>query len=147
VIVHERVAKYFDEQMLACGLTYYAHPTACAAAVETLKIYEEERMFENASRLGPVLRTELDLVASRISPETFVRSLGLLGCLEIEAPLERWQALARELEIRKLSLHVEGKRGTAIFSPPLCITEEELVVGMRAFGDAAVAAFGARGPA
>jgi hypothetical protein len=68
----------------------------------------------------------------------------LLGALEIEAPLTAWQALGRELSSRKLSLHVDGKRGTAIFSPPLCITEQELVTGMRAFGDAAVAAFGPR---
>ena len=33
VIVHERVAKHFDERVLACGLTYYAHPTGCAAAL------------------------------------------------------------------------------------------------------------------
>jgi hypothetical protein len=43
-----------------------------------------------------------------------------------------------------VSLHVDAKRGTAIFSPPLCITEQELVTGVRAFGDAAVAAFGSR---
>ena len=36
---------------------------------------------------------------------------------------------ARQLAARKLSLHVDGKRGTAIFAPPLCITEAELVAG------------------
>ncbi|HEY0195864.1 MAG TPA: aminotransferase class III-fold pyridoxal phosphate-dependent enzyme [Kofleriaceae bacterium] len=41
VIVHERVARHFDEAILACGLTYYAHPTACAAAVETMQLYED----------------------------------------------------------------------------------------------------------
>jgi 4-aminobutyrate aminotransferase-like enzyme len=70
-------------------------------------------------------------------------SLGMLGALEIEAPAGAWGKLGAELAARKLSLHVDGKRGTAIFSPPLCITEQELVTGMRAFGDAAVAAFGA----
>jgi taurine--2-oxoglutarate transaminase len=144
VIVHERVARYFDDHVLACGLTYYAHPVACAAALETLKVYEEERLYENSERLGPVLRRELDAVAARIAAKTFVRSLGLLGALEVEAPQERWAVLGRELAARKLSLHVDGSRGTAIFSPPLCITEAELVTGVRAFGDAAVAAFGAR---
>ena len=143
VIVHERIAKHFDERVLACGLTYYAHPISCAAAVETLRVYEEERLFENAERLGPVLRRELDAVAARIAPRGFVRSFGLLAALEIEAPLERWARLGQELAARKLSLHLESKRGMAIFSPPLCITEQELVTGMRAFGDAAVAAFGA----
>ena len=150
VIVHEKLARYFDEHVLACGLTYYAHPLACAAAVETMKVYEEERLYDNAARLGPVLLRELEAVAARLHPpgsslapvKTFVRGLGLLAALEVEAPLEQWAALGRELASRKLSLHVDGKRGTAIFSPPLCIREDELVTGVRAFGDAAVAAFG-----
>ncbi len=142
VIVSEKIAAHFEQHVLACGLTYYAHPTACAAAVETLNVYRDDRMFENAARLGPVLRKELDAIAGRIAAKTFVRSLGLLGALEIEAPLAAWSKLGGELAARKLSLHVEGKRGTAIFAPPLCIGEGELVTGMRAFGDAAVAAFG-----
>jgi taurine--2-oxoglutarate transaminase len=142
VIVHERVAKHFDANVLACGLTYYAHPLACAAAVATMRVYEEDNMYENAERLGPTLRRELDACARRLGAKTFVRSIGLLGALEIEAAPEAWAALGGELSRRRLSLHVDAKRGTAIFSPPLCITEEELVPGMRSFADGAVAAFG-----
>ena len=142
VIVHERVARHFDDHVLACGLTYYAHPIACAAALETMKLYEDENMYDNAARLGPILRRELDATAARIGARSFVRSLGLLGALEIEAPSDAWQRLGAELGKRRLSLHVDPKRGTAIFAPPLCITEDELVTGMRSFGDAAVAAFG-----
>lgn len=141
VIVHERIAKYFEDHVLAAGLTYYAHPVSCAAALETMKVYEDERLYENAERLGPVLRRELDAIRGRIG-RGFVRSLGMLGALEVDAPAAAWGKLGAELAARKLSLHVDGKRGTAIFSPPLCITEQELVTGMRAFGDAAVAAFG-----
>ncbi|MGE3546880.1 MAG: aminotransferase class III-fold pyridoxal phosphate-dependent enzyme, partial [Kofleriaceae bacterium] len=143
VIVHDRVARHFDANVLACGLTYYAHPTACAAALETLKLYDDEKLFDNAAKLGPVLRRELDAVAVRIAARSFVRGLGLLGALEIEATSDAWTKLGAELAQRKLSLHVDGKRGTAVFSPPLCISEDELVRGMRSFGDAAVAAFGA----
>src|SRR4051812_13561822 len=142
VIVHERVAKHFDAEVLACGLTYYAHPTACAAANATLDVYRDDHLFDNAERLGPVLRRELDAIAGAIRAKAFVRSLGLLGCLEIEAPPAAWGALNKELVSRKLSLHVDGKRGTAIFAPPLCISESELVQGMRSFGQAAVVAFG-----
>ncbi|HEU4612307.1 MAG TPA: aminotransferase class III-fold pyridoxal phosphate-dependent enzyme, partial [Kofleriaceae bacterium] len=146
VIVHERIAQYFNEHVLACGLTYYAHPVSCAAAVETLRVYEDEKLFEAAAQLDPVLRRELDAVAARIAPKSFVRSIGLLGALEIEATPEQWAKLGPELAARKLSLHVDAGRGLAIFSPPLCISESELVTGMRAFGDAAVAAFGAQTP-
>jgi taurine--2-oxoglutarate transaminase len=143
VIVHERVAKHFDDNLLACGLTYYAHPLACAAAVETLKLYDDEQSFANAARLDPVLRRELGQVAARLAVPTFVRSLGLLGALELEAPAAAWARLGTELAARKLSLHADAKRGTCIVSPPLCITEDELVRGLRSFGDAAACAFGA----
>lgn len=142
VIVHERVAKYFDDHVLACGLTYYAHPTACAAALETMKLYEDERLYDNAAELGPVLRRELEAIRARVGG--FVRSLGLLGCLEVEAPASAWATLNKELAARKLSLHIDAKRGTAIFAPPLCITEHELVEGMHQFGEAALTAFGAK---
>ena len=66
----------------------------------------------------------------------------LLGVIEIEADRAAWTKLGGELSKAKLSLHVDPKRGTAIFAPPLCITEAELVTGMRKFADAAVAAFG-----
>ncbi len=142
VIVHDRVARHFDDHLLACGLTYYAHPLACAAAVETMKLYEDEKMYENATRLGPVLRRELEAAQARVHAKSFVRALGLLGVLEVEAPADSWTRLGAELGKRKLSLHVDPKRGTAIFAPPLCITEDELVRGMRSFADAAVVAFG-----
>jgi len=145
VIVHDRVARHFDDNLLACGLTYYAHPTACAAAVETLKLYEDEQLFANAASLGPVLGRELAVVAARLGVPTFTRNLGLLGALELEAPAAAWTQLGHELAARKLSLHNDARRGTCIFAPPLCITEDELVRGMRSFGDAAVAAFGAAG--
>ena len=95
-----------------------------------------------------MLRRELDAVAARVAPSVFVRSLGLLGVIEFgkvtDATAASWKKLGAELSARKLSLHVDASRGTAIFSPPPCISEQELVSGMRAFGDAAVAAFGAR---
>ena len=144
VIVNERIAKHFDDHVLACGLTYYAHPTACAAALETMKVYEDEHLYANAERLGPVLLRELEAIRDAIEPKAFTRGLGLLAALEVDgAPIEHWQHLAAELATRRLSLHVDGKKGTAIFAPPLCISEQELVTGVRSFGEAARLAFGA----
>ncbi len=147
VIVHERIAKHFDANVLACGLTYYAHPTACAAAVETMKLYDDELLYDNSARLGPVLLRELDAVAARIAVPAYTRGRGLLAAFAPHAgaaTAEQWAALVREVAARKLSLHIDGKRGTAIFAPPLCIDHQDLVTGVRAFGDAAVAAFGGK---
>jgi 4-aminobutyrate aminotransferase-like enzyme len=114
-----------------------------------MDVYDDDNLYANAERLGPVLLAELGAVAARIAPKSFVRGLGLLACLELDpgaVPLDAWATFGKELASRNLSLHVDGKRGTAIISPPLCISESELVTGVRAFGDAAVAAFGAAPP-
>jgi taurine--2-oxoglutarate transaminase len=143
VLVSEKIAAHFEDKILACGLTSYAHPLGCAAALETLEVYEDEGLYGRAAALGPVLERELRAVAARLpGVRSFVRGLGLLWALELVAAPERWAALSRELAARRLSLHVDGKRGTAIVSPPLCIEEGELVTGIRGLGDAAVAAFG-----
>jgi taurine--2-oxoglutarate transaminase len=142
VIVHERVARHFDDRILACGLTYYGHPIGCAAALETLRVYEDERLYENAARLAPVLAAELKAAAERIGRPHFVRALGLLAAVEVEGTPAQWSALGRELAARRISLHIEAARGTVIFSPPLCIGEDELVQGVRGFADAAASAFG-----
>lgn len=164
VIVRDRIARHFDDHVLACGLTYYAHPTACAAALETLRVYDDENLYANAARLGPILLHELDAIRDRlarsISGRVFSRGLGLLAALEIdvtpssleddarpagsevrEAPAAAWAKLHAELDARKLSLHVDGTRGTCIFAPPLCISEQDLVAGVRSFGEAASIAF------
>jgi taurine--2-oxoglutarate transaminase len=143
VLVHDRVARQFDDQVLACGLTSYAHPLGCAAAVAALDVYRDERLFERAAELGPALGDALRAVAARLSGRrTFVRGLGLLWALEVEAEPAAWAALGRELAARRLSLHVDGKRQTLIVSPPLCIARDELLAGVASLGDAAVAAFG-----
>ncbi|MEJ7671135.1 MAG: hypothetical protein WKF59_00030 [Chitinophagaceae bacterium] len=38
--------------VLPLGLTYSAHPVCCAAALEVLKIYEEDNLIENAGSNG-----------------------------------------------------------------------------------------------
>ena len=108
-----------------------------------MKLYDDEELYANAARLGPVLRRELDAIAARLAVDD-VRARRS-ACSRRSRPRRRPTAgssSARELAARKLSLHVDGKRGTAIFAPPLCITEDELVRGVRSFGEAAVAAFG-----
>jgi adenosylmethionine-8-amino-7-oxononanoate aminotransferase len=92
-----------------------------------------------------VLARELAAMPPQLGRRAFARSLGLLGAIEVpDAPADAWERLGKELGAAKLSLHVEPRRGTAIFAPPLCISESELVAGLRAFARCAVAAFGGK---
>ena len=48
LMVSEKIASKYDDVPVALGLTYSAHPVSCAAALEMLKIYEDDDLIENA---------------------------------------------------------------------------------------------------
>lgn len=146
VLVHDRIAKHFDEHVLACGLTFYAHPLGCAAGVEALKVYADEKLFERAAALGPVLLAALrDEIARSVGAAAGVpvRGLGLLAALELDLPQAGWRALADGLQQRKVFVHMYPGRGTLVFAPPLCIEESTLREGVALFGEALRAALAA----
>ncbi len=145
VLVHERIARHFEDNVLWAGLTQYAHPLGCAAGREALAIYREENLFDRARQLEPVLRGSLEAIRSRFGDRVAdVRCIGLLAALELELAPEVWAQLGTEIARRHLYLHVEARRRTAIFSPPLIISEVELRGGIDSFADALGAALGQR---
>lgn len=60
------------------GGTYGANAVACAAAIATLEVFQEEKLVENAAERGRQLRTALEKVAARHKMVTDVRGLGLM---------------------------------------------------------------------
>ena len=49
------IADHFRDKVFQGGLTYNSHPMACAAALATIDVYEEDDLIGNARRLGPVM--------------------------------------------------------------------------------------------
>jgi taurine---2-oxoglutarate transaminase len=141
VLVHERVARHFDEQVLWAGLTNYAHPLGCAAGREALAIYADEGLFERAAALGQGLLEPLAGLAGRF-PHAIQRprGRGLLAAIDVSLDAGGWKRLSEELERRRLHVHLSSKRGTVIFAPPLVIGEAELAAGMAEFAAALAAA-------
>src|SRR5919107_831725 len=52
LMVSDKIASRYDDNVLSLGLTYSAHPVSCAAALEVLNIYEEDNLIENAREMG-----------------------------------------------------------------------------------------------
>jgi len=65
------------------GYTYSAHPLACAAALATLDVYQEEGLFQRAADLAPYFA---DAVHSLKGTRNVIdlRNLGLIGAVELE---------------------------------------------------------------
>lgn len=134
VIVSDKIADYFEDKMLWCGLTYSGHPLACAAALATIDVYEEDRLIENAAQVGKYLGKRLEEIKSRHASVGDVRYIGLFSALEIVKSKETKEPIDPLTETGKF-LRANGLF-TFVFHnllfvvPPLCITEAQLDEGL-----------------
>src|SRR5204863_5877267 len=53
--IRRPIADHFRDKVFQGGLTYNSHPIACAAALATIAVYEEDDLIGNAKRLGAVM--------------------------------------------------------------------------------------------
>ncbi|MDC8802578.1 aspartate aminotransferase family protein [Halomonas pacifica] len=90
VIVQGEIYRTFMEQggpdyllELPHGYTYSGHPVACAAALATLEVLENDRLIERVREMSPRFETALhSLKGSRYVSD--IRNYGLAGALQIE---------------------------------------------------------------
>jgi 4-aminobutyrate---pyruvate transaminase len=116
------------------GYTYSGHPLACAVALETLRIYQSDRIVEHVAAVGPRLQAGLRRYQGHPIIGD-VRGLGLIGAVELaEDPAARkpfdpargvGAYLVRRAQAHGLILRVMAGDIVA-FSPPLIITEAEI---------------------
>ena len=65
------------------GYTYSGHPVACAAAIATLNLFQEEDLFERAGTMGVVLGNALHSGLKGLPNVVGIRALGLAGAVEL----------------------------------------------------------------
>ena len=68
------------------GYTYSGHPVACAAAIATLHLYKEEKLFERAGQMGRVMGDAMHSALKELPHVVGIRTLGLAGAVEV-API------------------------------------------------------------
>lgn len=137
-----------DEIMLTIkpgqhGSTYGGNPLAAAVTVAALSVLEDEKLAENAERLGEIFRERMREIQQKTPLIETVRGKGLLNAIVIatdeESPLA-WQIC---LQLKEKGLLCKQTHGNKIrFAPPLVITEpqiheacdliEEVILGMEA---------------
>ncbi|WP_031083975.1 aspartate aminotransferase family protein [Streptomyces sp. NRRL WC-3549] len=84
VAIGAEIAATFETRPYPGGLTYSGHPLACAAAVATLGVMEDEKTVESAAHLGEhVLGPGLREIAGRHPSVGEVRGLGAFWALEL----------------------------------------------------------------
>ena len=122
-----------DEIMLTIkpgehGSTFGGNPLACAVAMAALKVVKDEKLAENAERLGQIFRQRMqDNLVDKTNLVTLVRGKGLLNAIVIDDEEESKTAWNICLKLLENGLLAKPTHGNIIrFAPPLVMTEEQL---------------------
>jgi taurine--2-oxoglutarate transaminase len=140
VAMRRPIAEHFRDKVFQGGLTYNSHPMACATALATIAVYEEDDLIGNAKRLGPIMNDLLIDLARRHRVLGAHRNIGLFGIVELvrdqktKAPMAPFGGTSPEMKrlgasFRQLGLYTFVRWHYFFTNPPLCITEEELREG------------------
>ncbi|MHB8904691.1 MAG: ornithine--oxo-acid transaminase [Melioribacteraceae bacterium] len=106
------------------GSTFGGNPLAAKVAVTALQVLKEEKLDENAEKLGSLFRQEVRKIKSDMIE--LVRGKGLLNAIVIKPKngKEAWDVC---LKMRDNGLLAKPTHGHIIrFAPPLVITEEQI---------------------
>ncbi|XP_063231292.1 ornithine aminotransferase, mitochondrial isoform X1 [Bacillus rossius redtenbacheri] len=104
------------------GSTFGGNPLGSRVALAALQVLQEERLADNAERLGQILRSELDTLPKDIVPVT--RGKGLLNAIVIDKGVDAWEVCVK---LKDNGLLAKPTHGHIIrLAPPLVITEPQL---------------------
>ena len=110
------------------GSTFGGNPIAAAVAMAALEVVRDEKLAENAERLGQIFRKELSVFAETNTLVNSVRGKGLLNAILINDTEESSTAWDICMKLRDNGLLAKPTHGNIIrFAPPLVMTEEQLM--------------------
>jgi taurine--2-oxoglutarate transaminase len=138
--IRQGIADSFKDRPFPGGLTYSSHPLACAAALATIAVYEEDGLIERARRMGLLMAELLRDLAGRHPSVGAVRSIGLFGIVELvrnrqtRAPMAPFNGTSAEMAalgqfFRQEGLYTFVRWNYFFTNPPLTISEDELREG------------------
>lgn len=136
--VSKKIAAYFDDRQLSCGLTYSGHPLACAAGVACVNYYEKAKILDHVKDVGQALGVWLEDLKICHACVGDVRYIGLFSCVELvkdKGTKEPLVPYGRDVDgVMAEIVGMLKKRGFMTYShenmifvcPPLIITKEQL---------------------
>lgn len=136
VAMRDKIAAHFQDHVFWGGLTYNSHAFCLNVALAAIEVLEEERLVENAARLQPVMREEMDKLAAKHPSFKEGRCIGLFGMVDLKKndagdPMAPYNGTSEAMKALAHFFREEGlftfvRWGSFMCNPPLCITEEQL---------------------
>lgn len=142
MIAHSKLVKpVLDRGGFAHGYTYAGNPLACAAGLAVLDEIERQDLLGNATRIGDLMKAELEGLAERYPFIGDVRGKGLLLAAEFVSDRETMAPLPKALDAHQRVVDIAYERGLIIYSrrtrggvegdhflvcPPMITTQEQV---------------------
>lgn len=135
--MRHHIAQHFQDNVFYGGLTYNSHPMGCAAALATIKVYEDDNLIENARNMGTIMKQLGAELQAKHPCIGAIRSLGLFGIVELirnrktRQPMAPFNGTSKEMTelnqfFRERGLYTIVRWNTFYTNPPLCIAERQL---------------------
>lgn len=110
------------------GSTFGGNPIAAAVAVAALEVVSDEKLADNAERLGKLFREKIQEYVETSDIVTLVRGKGLLNAIVINDSEDSSTAWDICMAMRDNGLLAKPTHGNIIrFAPPLVMNEEQLL--------------------
>ena len=120
----ENLYQFTHNPMLGHITTFGGHPVVAAAANACLEVMESEINFNEVERLGALIESEL----STINEITEIRRIGMMFAFDMES-FERVEKVVKKcLEKGLISFWFLSHPNSFRLSPPLTISEEEVII-------------------
>lgn len=122
-----------DDEIMECirpgehGSTYGDNPLACAVAMAALDVVKEQKLAENAEKLGKIFRNEMKALSKETDLIKMVCGKGLLNAVIINDSLDSDTAWNICVRLKENGLLAKPTHDNIIrFAPSLVMTEEQL---------------------
>jgi len=110
------------------GSTFGGNPLAAAVGIAALEVVRDERLAQNARKLGRIFRSEMEKLSKECSLIKLVRGRGLLNAIVINDTPESKTAWNLCVSLMHNGLLAKPTHGNIIrFAPPLVMTEDQLM--------------------
>uniref|UniRef100_A0A832CZ24 ornithine aminotransferase n=1 Tax=Ignavibacterium album TaxID=591197 RepID=A0A832CZ24_9BACT len=121
-----------DEIMLTIkpgqhGSTFGGNPLAAKVAIASLQVLVEEKLADNAAKMGEYFRSEVQKMVNEFDNLVLVRGKGLLNAIVIKPTSDGKTAWDVCVALKEEGLLAKPTHGDIIrFAPPLVINKEEI---------------------
>ena len=109
------------------GYTYSGHPLACAAALATIKVYKEEKLFQRVASLEEYFQEQIHSLKD-CNNVIDIRNIGLVGAIQLSSRENKVGERGKEIyeECYKRGILIRPIADTIALSPAFIISKEQI---------------------